>query len=175
MKLTFLGKVALVAVLFGSGFLAGSLFSSNADGLVDPNMPGTANDPIVTKSYVDEAVKKLVAQELQKQRTGTGGDASASRMTVIELKPGQKLLAGEGAEFIVRNGRAVAFSSDPNGIPDLTAGEDLPAGAEIPLNHLLLFPREGRGIEPHKEMKDTIYVMVRGPYSHWDKDGTLIK
>lgn len=171
MKFRFLGKMALVAVLFGSGFLVGSMFSSNADGLVDPNLPGTANDPIVTKSYVDEAVKKLVSQELQKQQTA----AASSRMTVIELNPGERLLAGEGAEFIVRNGRAVAFSSDANGIPDLTAGQDLPAGAEVPLNHLLLFPREGRGIEPHKEMKGTIYVMVRGPYSHWGQDGTLIK
>jgi len=175
MKFRLLGKIAFVAVLIGGGFFAGSILSSNADGLADPNLPGMAGDPIVTKSYVDEAVKRLVAQEVQKLQAGGGAGVSDSRMTVIELKPGQKLLAGPGAEFIVRNGRAVAISSDANGIPDLTAGADLLAGSEIPLNHLLLFPREGRGIEPHKEMTGTIYVMVRGPYSHWDKDGTLLK
>src|SRR5690606_26078088 len=147
-----------VVVLFGSGLWIGSTFTSNADGLVDPNMPGTANDPIVTKSYVDEAVSKIVSEQLAAQ-SDTG-----LKLIVVELMPDQKLFGGEGAEFIVRTGKAVAFSADASGIPDLTGAKDLTAGMAIPLNHLLLFPREGRGIELAPKEKNSAIVMVRGAY-----------
>lgn len=163
------GKIVLAVALFGSGLGIGTVVTTGADGLVDPNAPGTANDPIVTKSYVDEAIKKLTGQAADEPAASSG-----TKLTVIELKAGQSLAAGIGAEFIVRTGKAIAFSGDASGIPDLTEGKDLTAGTVIPLNHLLLFPREGRGIQPHKDEKNTIYVMVRGPYSHWDKDGTLL-
>jgi hypothetical protein len=159
-------KVLWVVVLFGSGLWIGSTLTSNADGLVDPNMPGTANDPIVTKSYVDQAVSKLVAEQIALQ-TGGGAGGSLELVNVV-VKPGQLLYGGAGAEFIVRSGKAIAFSGDASGIPDLTGAEDLRAGVAIPLNHHLLFPREGRGIQPDPKLgtdaKNDVIVMVRGPY-----------
>jgi hypothetical protein len=163
-------KVFWIVALFGAGLWIGSTFISNADGLVDPNMPGTANDPIVTKSYVDEAVGKLVSEQLAKQ----SGANSSLKLVVVELKAGQKLYGGEGAEFIIRTGKAVAFSGDASGIPDLTGAKDLTAGMAIPLNHHLLFPREGRGIQADPKEKHTIYVMVRGPYRHVDANGNQL-
>ncbi|HEX7056196.1 MAG TPA: hypothetical protein VF260_03225 [Bacilli bacterium] len=167
-------KILVATVLFGSGLWLGSIITSNADGLIPDNQPGSVNDPVVTKSYVDETVQELVKSELAK-RTQTGGDSS--EMTVIMLQPGQTLYAGAGAEFIVRpGGKAVAFSTDGNGIPDLTSGEDLPNGKLIEFNHLLIFPRDGgRGIKPAPSEKHNVYVMVRGKYSWVDKDGTEIK
>lgn len=160
-------KIFWIVVLFGSGLWIGSMFTSNADGWVDPNMPGTANDPIVTKSYVDQAI--LAAGG------GGGGDGGGSlKLVVVELTLGQKLFGGEGAEFIVRTGKAIAFSGDASGIPDLTGAKDLIAGTAIPLNHHLLFPREGRGIEVDPKEKNTIFVMVRGPYRHMDVNGVQL-
>jgi hypothetical protein len=158
-------KVFWIVALFGSGLWIGSTFTSNADSLVDPNMPGTANDPIVTKSYVDQAIEAM----------GGGGSAgSSSTLIVVEVAAGQKLYGGEGTEFIVRTGKAVAFSGDASGIPDLTGAKDLTAGTVIPLNHLLLFPREGRGIQPDLKEKNSVIVMVRGSYELVDADGVKL-
>lgn len=158
-------QIFSIVVLFGSGLWIGSMFTSNADGLVDPNMPGTANDPIVTKSYVDEAIKAS---------GGGGGNGSSSNLTNVELTAGQKLYGGEGTEFIVRTGSAVAFSGDASGIPDLTGAKDLIAGTAIPLNHLLLFPREGRGIQATTKAKNSVWVIVRGSYQHINANGVQL-
>lgn len=165
------GKVILAATLFGSGLGIGTLVTTNAEGLVDPKAPGTANDPIVTKSYVDEAIRKVTGQAVP---DSSGSSSSATNMTVITLTAGQQLVAGKGAEFIVRSGNAVVFSNDKNGVPDLTEGKDLAPGAAVPTNHLLLFPAEGRGIKSQSKDDKKIFVMVRGAYSHWDKDGNLL-
>ena len=166
-----IGQLLTVVVCVAVGVYIGSYLNLKANGLVDPNMPGTANDPLVTKSYVDQAIRNAAGG----LTPGTGAGAAQSGMNVIQLQPGQRLMAGEGAEFVVRVGKAVAFSSDTNGIPDLTGGQDLASGTAIPLNHLLWFPREGRGIQPAAAESNTIFVMVRGPFSHWDKDGSLVK
>lgn len=164
-----IGQLLTIVVCVAIGVYIGSNINIKANGLVDPNMPGTANDPLVTKSYVDQAIRNAGGGAAP----GTGG--AQSGINVIQLTPGQRLMAGEGAEFVVRVGKAVAFSSDANGIPDLTGGQDLANGTAIPLNHLLWFPREGRGIQPAANESNTVYVMVRGPFSHWDKDGSLVK
>lgn len=166
------GKLLLSAVMLGVGIAIGSLtMNSQADGIVDANQPGSVNDPLVSKSYVDEKVAEIVKAELKKQQGNQGPEVSRE-LVVIELKPGQILYAGEGTEMIVRNGKAVSVSANSNGIPDLTDGKDLKAGTVIPNNHLLLFPREdGRGIQPHPDEKNTIFVMVRGKYLHMGADG----
>ncbi len=173
------GKIVLAAVLFGGGLGVGSMLQSNAEGLVNQNIPGTANDPIVTKSYVDEAIKSLtgVTPKTGNEATPSTGDTTptpSARLVVVELNAGETLAAGAGTEFIVRNeNAAVAYSSTVDGISDLTDGKDLKPGMKIPKDHLLLFPREGRGIRPHADFKGTIYVMVRGAYSHFDADGNV--
>ncbi len=118
--------------------------------------PGSTEDPLVTKSYVDEKIRQLVG-------TGTGGGGGFVELVVEELKVGQILVAGPGTEFILRGGKATAYGDPKNGIPDLTGGIDIPIGKPIPLNHLLLFPRDdGRGI---KITAGPAFVMIRGPYS----------
>ncbi len=103
------------------------------------NAPGSESDPVVTKSYVD----------------------SQSKYTPISLKPGQKLIGGEGTELILRSGEATAIDNGANGISDITAGKDLITGMQVGLNHLLLVPRDdGRGINAITD----IWIMVRGTY-----------
>ena len=99
--------------------------------------PGTAADPLVTQSYVD----------------------GLTQWQVIDLKAGQTLTAQAGAEFIVRRGSVRLVDRTGNGVPDLTAGVDIPAGERVALNHHLLFPRkDGRGVQA----VDSVVVMVRG-------------
>jgi len=118
-----LAAVVLLLVLVGGGY-----YYSLAGAAGNPE-PGGSDDPLVTKSYVDKYVQWQVA----------------------ELNPGQSFIAGAGTELILRRGAAVAVDPTGNGIPDLTGGQDITAGKPVPLNHLLIFPRDDkRGIKAQK-------------------------
>ncbi|SDO62093.1 hypothetical protein SAMN04487897_11825 [Paenibacillus sp. yr247] len=147
----------------------------------DAPTPGSSTDPVITKSYFDQntlseaKVKELVAATLAANgsQPSAGGSTSApATMKVVQLQNGQTLYAGAGAEFIVRTGKVLAVSNDENGIPDVTGGKDLPAGTEVALNHLLIFPAEGRGIKPSPKNTADIFVMVRGSYLLLNADGS---
>lgn len=99
--------------------------------------PGGSGDPLVTRSYVDQYIQWKVA----------------------DLKAGQVLKGRAGSEFILRRGQAVVVDTTGNGIPDVTGGADIYAGDRVPMNHLLVIPREdGRGIKA----LSPVVVMYRG-------------
>jgi hypothetical protein len=152
-------------------------------------MAGSAEDPVVTKSYVDEQIRRYLGNlnGLNGNKTApsnpgddikNGGTSKEdqvtpeTQVTIIRLEPGQLLFGGAGAEFVVRTGKAVAFTTDENGIVDVTAGKDIQGGAAIEINHLLLFPRDGRGIKPDPGQKTDIFVMVKGNYLLVNEDGS---
>ncbi|MNW68495.1 hypothetical protein D3C74_472750 [compost metagenome] len=56
-------------------------------------------------------------------------------------------------------------SEGTNGVADLTDGIDLTNGQAAPTNHLLSFPRDGRGITVLEGNKYSLTVMVRGGYT----------
>jgi len=203
--LNWMKKTVLLVAVFALGVVSGSMIwtsSANNTGLVDPNQPGSVNDPLVTKSYVDEAVASKVQAEIVKQIDSQLAakqkelDAQieefkkqldeqsaqfkqqldaligqAGGMVVVELQPNQTLFADPGTSLIVRNGTTVAVSTDANGIPDVTGGKDLMDGTPVELNHMLLFPREGRGIK--STYSSTVFVMVTGGYKILNADGTV--
>lgn len=177
------GNARLVfAAVLGIALLASGYTLVKADS--GSSSQGTVDDPLVTKSYVDQLlgkggqagpsnltedrVKQLISDQLKNSSTTanpTSSNPSDTNLTVVQLLPGQTLFATAGAELIVRTGKTVAVSIDENGIPDVTAGKDIPAGASIENNHMLIFPREGRGIKPAPKNTDDIYIMVRGGYT----------
>ncbi|WP_036696045.1 hypothetical protein [Paenibacillus taiwanensis] len=127
--------------------------------------PGDSQDPLVTKSYVDEQIAKLNGGN----ENGTGsntdnGSSSSNELKIVTIKPGQQLIAKAGAEFVIRAGKAEIFSSDASGVSDLTDGKDLTKGMDAPSNHLLMFPRDGRGIAAKDTPKNSVVVTVRGGY-----------
>lgn len=138
-------------------------------------VPGSIDDPIVSKSYVDEQLAKLRA-ELSGQNSASQpapapaptpapqvpSSGTAAALVVEELSAGQSLIGGAGTEIIIRTGKAVILTNEHGeGIPDLTAGTDL-KGTEVPLNHHLLVPRnDGRGV---KVIEGPCFIMVRGDY-----------
>lgn len=106
----------------------------------DTSVPGSTEDPVVTKSYVD----------------------SKLAYAVLHLLEGQALIGGEGTEIIVRSGEVKAIDNGIDGISDITAAMDLKSGTICKANHLLLVPRnDGRGITAVTEA----YIMIRGPYT----------
>lgn len=159
-------KLILAVALFGGGLWIGSMMIANAD--FGGDQPGTATDPLVTKSYVDEKIAGAVAAEIEKLKEsgdwGGGGSGDVS-MEVVKLRQGFKIVGEVGTEFIVRNGKTVVFSNSVNGIPDVTAGKDIQNGELVENNHHLINAGEGRGIKPHEDTTGTIFVLVRGEFT----------
>ena len=100
-------------------------------------------------------------ESLEKQLGELKNSPAASSYEVICLKKGQKLLATETCELILRSGSAIVVSITANGINDSTNGTELMNAASVPLYHSLLIPRggDGRGIEVTSA---EAYIMVRG-------------
>ncbi|QOS81427.1 hypothetical protein JNUCC31_11605 [Paenibacillus sp. JNUCC31] len=191
-------KISMAALAIGVGVWVGSVYSNTAIG-AGTSQPGTADDPVVTKSYVDQQIQQALGGKIptgsgntnsggnnnagagntsgnNNGSTGTGstgGDTTlppvvsgaADAVEIVTVKPGQQLIGKSGAEFIVRSGKAVIVSEGTNGVADLTDGIDLTNGQAAPSNHLLSFPRDGRGITVLDGNKYSLTVMVRGGYS----------
>ncbi|WP_348620791.1 hypothetical protein [Paenibacillus polymyxa] len=185
-------KVSLAAVLLGGGIVAGSLMNNSVNGASSSGQPGTADDPVVTKSYVDQKIAQAIKGEGTASSTsskatssttpatnattnttasGTSGAGKTSTpeqteaLKVVDVKPGQKLIAKAGSEFILRNGYAVVYSMDASGAIDITSGTEIVHNQTVEKNHLLSFPREGRGIQVKEGQKFGLVVMVRGGYT----------
>jgi hypothetical protein len=182
------GKLIYAAIL-GTIVLASGYSFVKADS--STSTEGTVNDPLVTKSYVDsllkggvqagqpqqqpiteDRIKQLIADQLK--ATPTTAPSNSSSINVVQLQNGQTLYAGAGSELIVRTGKTVAVSIDENGIPDVTSGKDLAPGAAVDNNHLLVFPREGRGIKAAPKNTQDIFVMIRGSYTIMSEDGSKV-
>lgn len=140
---------------------------------------GSANDPLVTKSYVDsqiaaidnsKSVSKLEstvkAQEeminVLTQEMNELKKQGNSSYTVVTVPAGSSITGMQGTEIIVRSGSGTVIASNGGGLQDMTEGTDLLGGSEIPKYHLVIVPREdGRGIYATKDL----IVMVRGGYN----------
>jgi hypothetical protein len=115
-----------ITILLISIFAIGCLFAVGQ--AQAQTSPGSAEDPIITKSYLDQFLVPLV----------------------VELKKGQFLQAEAGTQMIVRVGEAICMA-DPalakGGLSDVTAGVDIPHLTVVTANHLLITPRsDGRGL-----------------------------
>lgn len=152
-----LGATAILAVGIIAGVVIGNAFTVGTSSVT----PGTVNDPVVTKSYVDEQIAKIGGSGVSE-----GGSSSGSQATleVVTVPVGKTLMVNAGSEVVVRGGKAIAYSSDTNGISDVTAGVDIKKGSSVPANHLIWFPREGRGIQAADDSKTSLTVLVKGTY-----------
>ena len=116
---------------------------------------GSADDPLVSKSYVDQLVNGL-RSEL------SDSSGKSDTYAVVEVPAGKKLVCNAGTEVILRSGAATAIDSASGGVSDVTAGLDLAGGQNVSTNHHLIIPRtDGRGLAA----KANIIVMVKGSYT----------
>ncbi|MDA8344319.1 MAG: hypothetical protein M0Z66_02420 [Thermaerobacter sp.] len=179
---------ALGLVLIGCAFFVGR---ADAQGSATP---GSSQDPLASVSYVGQAVQNaltqqvpaLVTQGIQSALPGVvtplvqstvqtdvqnaiatlpqGG--GSEQVAVVSVPPGQKLVAQQGTEFILRGGNGTVSLSPTSagGFSDLTGGQDLGQGASVPMNHLLLAARsDGRAITPVGNVR--LLVIVIGQYT----------
>lgn len=181
-----IGKIILFAAMIAISFTP--LTSADSATVVQP---GSVDDPVVTKSYVDQQLKQQIASQIAAQTSAqlsaqiasevaaqlakqTPSGNTSSKLTVVQLAAGQTLIAGAGSEIIVRTGSVIAVGSDGNGIPNVTGGKDIAIGAPITNNHLLVFPTDKRGIKPDPKQSAPIFVMVRGGFTLFNADGSIV-
>lgn len=138
--------------------------------------PGSSDDPLVSKSYVDQAMQQLrqeqavfINQQIQSQLgniTPQPGTSGSTAVQVMELKAGQAIYGKEGTQFIVRTGKVkVIAGAKGDGIPDLTSGSDLKGNQQVELNHLLLVPRtDKRGLKVADDSPSSAFIIVIGDY-----------
>lgn len=118
--------------LLGFGFWLGDANASTSE-------PGSAADPLVSKSYVD----------------------SLLTFQVVNVPKDSRLVGEAGTEIVLRAGQAAAVASANGGVLDASDGVDVAGGALVKPNHLLVVPRtDGRGVLA----KTDIILMVKGPY-----------
>jgi len=133
--------------------------------------PGDTSDPIVVLSYLNEQIEALISKykledidEMQKQidnLDSSGGSSSSMALEIVEIRDGEKIIAGSGSELILRGGEAVIIGSEMGGISDVTLGKDFVSGMSVVPNHLMIVPRDdGRGVYAEKYA----IFMVRGTY-----------
>lgn len=123
--------------------------------------PGTDANPLVSQDYVDSKINNLKAANdtLSKQLQA---QAASTKFQVIQVSAGKQLIAGDSAEMIIRSGSAKTVASSAGGLSDLISGKDLLMGSTVPLNHLILVPRDdGRGFKA----ATTVWVMIKGTYT----------
>lgn len=119
--------------LLGLGFWFGSASASTND-------PGSAADPLVSKSYVDGLML----------------------FQVVNVPKDSTLVGEGGTEIVLRAGQASAVASANGGLLDVSDGVDLAQGADLRANHLLVVPRtDGRGVLARSD----IILMVKGPHA----------
>lgn len=168
------GKLVAAAAAIGCGVWIGSMLTALANSIPPAGQPGSAEDPVVTKSYVDEQIQRALSGKTVGEPNDSD-DAGAIVYEVVLLQAGHMLLGGMGTEFIVRTGRAYVHSTSENGIPDLTDGVDLKNNELIPNNHLLMVPREGRGVKVQPDYPNDVYITVKGAFLEVDAEGNAVK
>lgn len=172
-------KTWLVLAAAGLLLIGGCFGAIFADDVV----PGSAADPVVSKSYMDAQVEILSTQisDMQAQieklqaavSEGTGtpstpstpetpAAAEAPKFEVVKVEAGQKVIGEASTEIILRSGTATAIAGASGGVSDITEGVDLATGEAVTKNHLMIIPvDDGRGIS----CTSTCYVMIKGGYT----------
>lgn len=133
--------------------------------------PGSQEDPIVTKSYVDAAVDDhvLAIEQLQllcnsledemEKMKGQLSEDKSNAFQIVTVEAGYRLYAGNGTELVLRAGNAVALAGKSGGLADTTSGKDLAGNTKIAPNHLLIAAsNDGRGAKALSKC----WFLVRG-------------
>ncbi len=124
--------------------------------------PGSESDPLISQSYIEKTLIPRIEEMIKKSASGVGeASGDTERFEVISMTAGQKMLCKDGTELILRMGSANIIATEKGGLADTTGGYDLPNGAVMPSNHLLIVPLgDGRGISANND----VLVMVKGAY-----------
>lgn len=128
------------------------------------NLIQTSNDSL-KKQISAISTQSDVAKKLEDTQKELAELKESMVFRIIKLPAGKTLIGDASTEIIVRNkNRVVAYvsSTATGGVSNLISGTDIPNGAIIPDNQLLLIPKaDGRGITAKADAD----IMIKGTYT----------
>lgn len=161
--------------LLAAGFWLGQVSAQGPE-------PGSAGDPLVSRSYVEQVaitVRSQADQAVSSLRTyadstfltralwsaSTANLATRAQVdertvyVIVTVPAGQQVIGQASTEIVLRGGQATAIASASGGLLDVTGGRDVGSGEQIAPNHLLVVPRaDGRGLLAGTDL----VLMVKG-------------
>lgn len=142
------------------------ILALGAAGFVFAADPGSDDDPLISKSYIDSVVLPKIYSYIDSavaKLEPSDSQGASDVFEVVNVEAGKTVIASAGTEMILRMGSASVIGSARGGISDVTGGEDLADKAGVPSNHLLIVPLDdGRGVTVGNE-GDAI-LMIKGSY-----------
>jgi hypothetical protein len=167
-------KAFISVIAIAVGVLIGGILTSLANNIPPAGQPGSTDDPLVTKSYVDEQIKNALSGGVVGSSSPSSSTAGTP-YTIIRLPAGHTLIGNANTKIIVRTGKAIVYSNvAENGITDATDGVDLKNGVPAPNNHLLIIPREGRGVRVDASYKEAVNITIEGEFKQLDAQGNQV-
>ena len=141
-------KICIIAVillicgagLFKAGMTVGA--AGNAE-------PGSVNDPLITKSYLDSYISNL----------GITADAQAGYSKVV-LEKGKTIIGHAGTEILLYSGSANAYAKSAD-LVNITMGEAVDDGLSLGKYCVYLCPDSEAGVTAMSEL----VIFVKGSYS----------
>lgn len=134
---------------------------------------GGENDPVVTKSYVNDQINNVlkiindtIGGTKDTPSTEETPDAEAPTTEVTAYIPvlvevGQSIYGKEGTEMILRSGKGTAIVPGEEGIVNITKGIDIKNNGIINKNEMLIIPRDdSRGVK----VTEKAWFLVKGEY-----------
>ncbi len=103
---------------------------------------GSQDDPLITKSYLDEVVKPQLESELQTRLDRAAAEilhSTPGEFASVELKSGQTLRCAAGSQILPVSGSVRAAGA----FADTTAGSGVAAGETLSANHLYMATEDG--------------------------------
>ena len=140
-------SIVLIIVIIGSLgiFKAGMMV-----GAADEVKPGSVNDPLITKSYLESYIGSL----------GLSGNSTSAGYTKVVLQKGSTLIGNEGTEILLYSGSANAYVKGAQ-LVNVTMGEAYDDGMTLGKFCVYMCPDKSSGIVA---MSDVV-VYVKGNYT----------
>ncbi len=166
-----------------SGTTSSQLSMSEIEDYVDEAIATTMSDEIdsiatvIVEETIDDALDDAIGTAVEAairdialdgSDGNSGVQAGSLLFAVLELVEGDRLICGASAEVILRGGKGTVIpGANGDGLADLTNGDDLAGGVEVPRQHHLLVSRDdGRGILiTEATATGKAYILVKGDYT----------
>ncbi len=123
---------------------------------------GTKDDPLITKSYLDEVLTPELMAEFNAQLDAAEGSSGDGAFTVVTLSKGQTVKCQVGCEIMLRIGAAYASGPDSPVLVDTTEGTTLENGGALVKNHLYMATIVNNGLTA---TADVTKVLISGEYT----------
>ena len=127
---------------------------------------GSREDPLITKSYLDEVVQPELEKTVQAELEKALGEvkAGSGEFTLLTLSAGQTVKCAVGTELLPRFGtvKAYAYDSADVALVDTTNASTVMGGTALSANHLYMVTILGNGFTA---AADNTKVLISGTYT----------